>query len=167
MRKAHAIAILLLAVLLGLSGCSYRPLYGTTAESEGVAATLSAIAIPEAETRIGQIIRSDLLSGMAGGEVDRYTLILKPEVKKIEVVDKPLPNVTRQAVHLQVSYELVEIASGAAIHKGRTFAQTSFDLVRQPYADLQAEATASERAAHEVSADIRTRLAAFFTTRQP
>ena len=38
---------------------------------------------------------------------------------------------------------------------------------RQPFADLQAETNATERAVHEVSADIRTRLAAYFAKQQP
>jgi hypothetical protein len=51
------------------------------------------------------------------------------------------------------------------IHSGKTFSQVSFDVVRQPFADTQAENNAMERAAHEVSGDIRMRIAAFFATR--
>jgi LPS-assembly lipoprotein len=166
MRRAPA--ILLVSAALLLAGCGYRPLYGSSSETAGVAATLSSISIPEAEDRVGQLIRNDLLSSMRAGKgEDKYTLLLKPVVKRSGVIDKPQPNVTRDAITLAVTYELVERSSGSIVHSGRTFSQASFDVIRQPFADLQAETNATERAVHEVSADIRTRLAAYFATQQP
>jgi LPS-assembly lipoprotein len=164
----RAPAIFLLAAALALAGCGYRPLYGSSSESAGVAATLSSIAIPEAEDRVGQLIRNDLLSSMQAGKGEqKYTLLLKPVVKRNGVIDKSEPSVTRDAIMLSVSYELVERANGNIVSQGKTFSQASFDVIRQPFADLQAETNATERAAHEVSADIRTRLAAYFATQQP
>lgn len=164
----RAPAIVLLAAALALAGCGYRPLYGSSAETAGVATTLTSVAIPEAEDRVGQLIRNDLISSMrAGTGEEKYTLLLKPVVKKKGVIDKPQPSVTRDAISLSVSYELVERASGNTVNQGRTFSQASFDVIRQPFADLQAETNATERAVHEVSADIRTRLAAYFATQQP
>jgi LPS-assembly lipoprotein len=166
MRRAPA--ILLVAAAMLLAGCGYRPLYGSSSETAGVAATLSSISIPEAEDRVGQLIRNDLLSSMRAGKgEDKYTLHLKPVVKKSGVIDKPQPSVTRDAITLAVSYELVERSSGSIVHSGKTFSQASYDVIRQPFADLQAETNATERAVHEVSADIRTRLAAYFATQQP
>ena len=105
MRRAPAILVVAAALLL--AGCGYRPLYGSSSETAGVAATLSSVSIPEAEDRVGQLIRNDLLSSMRAGEGEqKYTL-------------------------------------------------------------LQAETNATERAVHEVSSDIRTRLAAYFAKQQP
>lgn len=166
MRRAPA--IFLVAAALLLAGCGYRPLYGSSSETAGVAATLSSISIPEAEDRVGQLIRNDLLSSMRAGEgEEKYTLFLKPVVKRSGVIDKPLPDVTRNAITLAVSYELVDRSSGSVVHSGKTFSNASFDVIRQPFADLQAETNATERAAHEVSTDIRTRLAAHFASQQP
>jgi LPS-assembly lipoprotein len=166
MRRAPA--ILLVAAALLLAGCGYRPLYGSSSETAGVAATLSSISIPEAEDRVGQLIRNDLLSTMRTVEgEEKYTLLLKPVVKRSSVIDKPQPNATREAITLAVSYELVERSSGSVLNSGKTFSHASFDVIRQPFADLQAETNATERAAHEVSADIRTRLAAYFASQQP
>ena len=166
MRRAPAILVVAAALLL--AGCGYRPLYGSSSETAGVAATLSSVSIPEAEDRVGQLIRNDLLSSMRAGEGEqKYTLLLKPVVKRSGVIDKPQPNVTRDAITLAVSYELVERSSGTVVHTGKTFSNASFDIIRQPFADLQAETNATERAVHEVSSDIRTRLAAYFASRQP
>jgi LPS-assembly lipoprotein len=160
-------AILLVAAAMLLAGCGYRPLYGSSSETAGVAATLSSISIPEAEDRVGQLIRNDLLSSMRAGEgEEKYTLLLKPVVKKSGVIDKPQPNATREAITLAVSYELVDRSSGSVVHAGKTFSNASYDVIRQPFADLQAQTSATERAAHEVSTDIRTRLAAYFAKQQ-
>ena len=152
-----------------LGGCSYRPLYGSSEDNAGVAATLSSISIVEADTRVGQIIRNDLISGMRpgnGGAAERYSLALKPELKSADIISKAQPATTRQSVHLVVSYELTDRKSGSVVHQGKTFSQVSYDLVRQPFADKQALDTATARAAHEVSGDIRTRLAAYFASQQ-
>ena len=58
-------------------------------------------------------------------------------------------------------------SNGEVVTQGKTFSQASYDVIRQPFADLQAETNATERAVHEVSADIRTRIAAYFASRQP
>ena len=165
MRRASA--ILLFSAALLLAGCGYRPLYGSSSETAGVAATLSSISIPEAEDRVGQLIRNDLLSSMQAGKgEDKYTLLLKPVVKKSGVIDRPQPSVTRDAISLVVSFELVERSSGNIVQAGKTFSNASYDVIRQPFADLQAETNALERAVQEVSADIRTRLAAYFAKQQ-
>ena len=154
----------LFLALAPLAGCGYRPLYGTAHEDRGVVASLASVSIPEADTRLGQIIRNDLLSAMRPvGTVaeDRYTLVLLTEFKKSAIIDKPLPDTTRKSAQVTVTYELTRRGAGT-VHSGKTFSQVSYDIVRQPFADMQAETNAIERAAHEVSQDIRTRLAAYF-----
>lgn len=153
------------AAVLAAAGCGYRPLYGTAGDDRGVVAALASVSIPEANTRLGQIVRSDLLSAMrpAGtASQDRYVLVLRPEVKTASIIDKPLPNTTRRSVQVVVNFELT--GSEGVLHGGKTFSQVSYDVVREPFADMQAEANAMERAAHEVSMDIRSRLAAYFAS---
>ena len=161
----HVLAWLACIAVLAAAGCGYRPLYGTAGDDRGVVAALASVSIPEADTRLGQIVRSDLLSAMrpAGtGTQDRYILVLRPEVKTASIIDKPLPNITRRSVQVVVNFELT--GSDGVLHSGKTFSQVSYDLVREPFADMQAETNAMERAAHEVSMDIRSRLAAYFAS---
>jgi LPS-assembly lipoprotein len=164
-KRCRSVAWLACAALLALGGCGYRPLYGTAGDDRGVVAALASISIPEADTRLGQIVRSDLLSTMrpvGTAAEDRYVLVLRPEVKSSSVIDKPLPSTTRRSVQVVVNFELT--GSEGVLHGGRTFSQVSYDVVREPFADMQAEANATERAAHEVSMDIRSRLAAYFAS---
>jgi LPS-assembly lipoprotein len=158
----------LIAAAFALSGCGYRPLYGSSAEDRGVSASLASVSIPEPTSRAGQIVRNDLLSAMRGNAAEeRYTLTLEPNVKKSAVIDLPQPAVTRQSITLTVAYELLDRRTGGSLQRGKTFSQVSFDVIRQPFADQQAETNATERAAHEVSGDIRTRIAAYFSANLP
>ncbi len=152
--------------MFAVGGCSYRPLYGTASEDRGVVEALATIAIPEAETRLGQIIRNDLLSAMrpagTAGD-DRFQLRLTTVQGKDNIIKRLQPNETRDAVKASVSFELLD--GDKMVYSGKTFSQVTFDVVRQPFADTQAENNATERVAHELSADIRTRLAAYFASR--
>ena len=164
MKRAHL--HLVLACMLALCGCSFRPLYGTPSGGPGVADELASIAIPEADTRLGQIIRNDLLSGMrpAGTEApDRYHLDMTIVRARSRIIDRKQPNVTRNAVRVSVSFALLDTKK--EVYSGKTFSEVSYDVVRQPFADMQAENNAVERVAHELSTDIKTRLAAYFATR--
>ncbi|MBI2718581.1 MAG: hypothetical protein HYX36_07440 [Rhizobiales bacterium] len=167
---------LVLLCLLYLGGCGYRPLYGTANESSGVVQALASISIAEADTRLGQIIRNDLLSGMrpagTAGE-DKYRLVITPQSKNSDIIDTKQPNSSRESVNITVAFELQE--NGKVIYSGKSFSQVSYDrvsaadttghlMVRGPLANYQAQLSATERAAHELSVDIRTRLAAYFAS---
>jgi hypothetical protein len=51
------------------------------------------------------------------------------------------------------------------VNSGKTFSAVSYDIIREPVADLQAESNATSRAAKEVASDIHTRLAAYMASR--
>jgi LPS-assembly lipoprotein len=158
---------LAVSAALLVAGCGYRPLYGDGG-SNSVMTELRGIAIPEPETRVGQLIRNELLSTIrpAGTATeDRYRLVLRPEVRKESIIARTDPGTTRSAIRLTVAYDLVDLASAERAHSGKVFSQVSYDVVREPVADLQAEANATERAAREAGMDIRSRLAAFFASR--
>lgn len=157
--------VISLSSILVLAGCGYRPLYGTAGDSRGVVQSLAAISIPEADSRLGQLIRNDLLSSMrpAGtASEDRYSLVMTPVQSRSPIIDRSLPNTTRGSVKVSVEFQLNE--GSQTVYSGKTFSQVSFDVVRQPFADNQAEINATERAAHEIGNDIKTRLAAYFAS---
>ena len=158
-----------LVVLLSLTGCGYRPLYTSGSDGRGVVASLSSIAIQETGSRAGQLVRNSLLSSMrpAGtAQQDRFKLILKPELTRSTLVSQSLPGIKRLRLRLTVSYKLLEMGSGSEVNSGKTFSAVSYDIIREPISDLQAESNATDRAAQEVAADIRTRLAAYMASRQ-
>jgi LPS-assembly lipoprotein len=156
-----------LVVLLSLTGCGFKPLYSSGSDGRGVVASLSSIAIQETDTRAGQLVRNNLLSSIrpAGTAGDnRYKLILNPELSQSKVVDRSITESDRVRLRLAVSYQLIETASGAEVNSGKTFSAVSYDVIREPVADLQAESNATSRAAKEVASDIHTRLAAYMAS---
>jgi LPS-assembly lipoprotein len=158
---------LLMVAALVLAGCGYRPMYGSSATSPGVAGSLSSISIPEPTDRTGQLIRNELISSMQTGRgEDKYMLNLTTTLADNGVILDKQPSVGRQAILITTTYELVDRSTGKILTKGTTFARVPYDVVRQPFADMQAQKDATERAAREVGADIRTRLAAYFAKQQ-
>ena len=158
-----------LVVLLSLTGCGNKPLYSSGSDGRGVVASLSSISIQESDSRAGQLVRNSLLSSMqpAGTAGDNlYKLVLNPELAQSTLVDRSVPGVKRIRLRLSVSYQLIETGSGSEVNSGKPFSAVSYDVIREPVADLQAESNATSRAAREVAADIHTRLAAFMASRE-
>ena len=65
---------------------------------------------------------------------------------------------------MNVTFRLVDQASGEEVFKGNAFADASFDRSNQRFANVRAERDAENRAAAVITADIRTRIAAFLAT---
>ena len=157
-----------LVVLLSLSGCGYKPLYSSGNDGRGVVASLSSISIQETESRAGQLVRNSLLSSIRPADTAQdnlYKLVLNPELTQSTLVEQTLPGIKRVRLRLTVSYQLIETGSDSEVNSGKTFSAVSYDIIREPVADLQAESNAMSRAAREVAADIHTRLAAFMASR--
>lgn len=164
MRQLVAMA---LAAVLGLmlAGCGYRPLYGTSSGSStpGVVQKLADISIEEQRTRAGQLVRNDLVSTMGGGG-SRYVLKMIVNEGHFGVASINNTTVTRQRYTMNVGYQLLDTSSGKQVAGGRSFSTVDYDEIKEPVADLQAAENARERAAREVSQDLRTRLSAFFAS---
>ncbi len=157
--------LLVSLLLLFLTGCGLKPLYASHDGSKNVAAELSSISIPPAENRLDQIIRNDLLSSIrpaGSGSDSRYTLELASTTKEDQAAKLNNLGADRRTVVIRVEYRLVERGSGQVVDRGRSFSRVSYDETGQSFNDLRAKDAAGERAAHEVSEDIKTRLAAHF-----
>jgi LPS-assembly lipoprotein len=147
-----------------LSACSFRPLYGS-GPGAAASADLSSVAVPELDTRAGQLVRNELLHAMSerGG-----SYLLKLQIGERVRGKSQLPNTLtqRQELTLNGQYDLIDARSGARLESGSSFSTVAFDVVRQPVADLQARNAARERAAIELAGDIRLRVAVFFSKRE-
>ena len=159
------IMALLAAVYLAACG-SYRPLYGKGPSGEGVSGALASVSVPEQHDRAGQLLRNELLTSMSSNGQQKYVLKLVLTEKTIDVSVLSASNLHRKRYSLTAQYELVETSSGTISSSGSSFSNVSYDVVRQPVADLQAANNAEQRAAGELGQDIRQRIAAYFSTKQ-
>jgi LPS-assembly lipoprotein len=167
MLKALAASCLILIAVSLLGGCAMRPLYGTASAEGSVPAALESVMIPEADNRLGQLIRNELISSMrpaGSGAPDRYTLVINSRQREENAVEEEDSHIARRTVRVNAAFVLKDISSGKPVFQGKTFSVVSYDRTGQSFADLQAFNDAVERAAKVVSDDIRTRVAAYFAT---
>jgi len=158
---------IVLAASIGLAGCAFKPLYGVTSTGSEVNTELAYIAIPEQNTRLNQLIRNDLLSSMspAGGPLgDRYRLEYVTRGSTFDMILERNTDVSRKMYKLDVAYRLFDNETGKVIHKGRTFSNVAYDRVTQEFSNIHARTNAEERAAQQVADDMRTRIAAYFSS---
>jgi LPS-assembly lipoprotein len=161
-----ALSQTLLALIFVLSACGFEPLYGTSPGGSNVAAQLSAIEIDEQDNRLGQLIRNDLLSSFAGvpSHPSRYRLQFVAIAGSQTLIEHSNEDTRRFSYRVNVDYRLIEERTGKELKAGKTFSQVSYDRTTSDFANVQAETNAMERAAKEIGNDIRTRLAAYFSS---
>lgn len=152
---------------LGLAGCGFSPLYGTPENGSPVALKLASISVTEQNTRLGQLVRNEIVSGItpagsSGGNA--YRLELETRASEIVAVDAINTESLRQHYKVNVSFVLYDSDTGKPVYSGKTFSQVPYDLIDAPVANLQAQVNAQERAAKETGQDIRSRLAAYLST---
>ena len=149
---------LMVAPLATLGGCAgFQPLYGHGA----LAADLSAISIQTPQTRTGFLLRQQLADELALKKdvPARYRLsVTFDEVRRprgLNLDDSP----TRYELRLNLTYVLVEAATGKVMLKASKPVDVSTDSVVQPYASIAAQQDAEQRAASQAAEMIRTDIA--------
>lgn len=149
-----------------LAGCGFRPLYGTTGTDKQVAALLAQVRIEMIADRTGQKLRNFLLDRInPAGQPARphYYLGVKISVSRSDLGIQRDETATRAILVLTANYFLLDRAQKEVLIKGSTRSTNSFNIVDSDFATLSGETDAIERAAREVSDDIKTRLALYFT----
>ncbi len=153
-------------LLLAVSGCGFRPLYGTTATSTGTTnerlATVSVGLIPD---RTGQLVRNELLE-----RVNVRGTPAKPEFVLDVAVAESIQNLaiqrdevaTRANLILRASFRLVDNATGQSVFNGSVQSVASYNISdSQDFATLSAETDARRRGARDLADEITARVAIF------
>jgi LPS-assembly lipoprotein len=172
---ARIVPALALATMLG--GC-FEPLYGekTLAGGPGIGQRLSAVEIipikvpnGSPQARIATELRNDLifdLTGGAGGQSPTHTLKIDmtSSVQQV-IVDNYTARADVQQYGINVTFTLVEAATGKSVVTGQTFARVAFDNPgqQQRFANARGQKDAEDRAAKTIADNIRTRLASYFS----
>lgn len=157
-------AFFFLAVAWGLVGCGFQPLYGGKAGEE-VDERLSAIQIAPMRDRLGQRIHNlllDRLNSEGRPSSSKFTLNLAASVSTAELGLRFTEVATRAKLTLIASYYLTDDRTGDVLSEGIVRSVNSYNIPSSEYARITSEADATERAAREVSDEIRVRLGLFF-----
>jgi LPS-assembly lipoprotein len=157
---------LLLGLAAGLGACNFRPLYLAQAGDDvAVHSELAAIEIRGLEGRLGYLLRDALLDELNPTTADvppRYVLDVRLS-SRARAFGIQLDNtITRYNVALTARFQLREKAANEVLVASTVRRVASYNVSREPYADLIAAQDAERRAAQEVATDIRTLLAVQF-----
>jgi LPS-assembly lipoprotein len=166
-----ALAALLACIgLPGLAGCVYHPLYGTDSyASQAPGSTLSFIEVADVDTRVGQQVRNHLIFLLNGGRQapePRYEAHLRVNsFNQLYAANRNYADTTAGTVTVNVSYDIVDLASHQQISNGRRVGRAAYDRTGQSFANERAQRDAENRAAQNAAEQIRLAIAADMSKR--
>jgi LPS-assembly lipoprotein len=149
-----------------LGGCGFQPLYGEHAGGVRTDAELARVlVVPLDNGRTGQDVYNALINRLSpnGEPVNPdYQLNVTLNEEREGVAIERDASITRYNYLLLARYRLVDTRSGNVVHEGESRSIASYNVVDSQFATLMARRDAEERAATELSEDIKLRLAIFF-----
>lgn len=158
-------SLFLIGVLVVLSGCGFKPIYGDR-HGQNVKAEFSAIKIELIEDRIGQQLHNHLLDKInpfGRPASPRYSLTVKLSESKRELAVKKSEIATRANLIFIASFNLTGLRpTSKALLTGSSEVVSSYNILQSDYATSVAEKDARRRAVRELSAEIANRLAVYF-----
>ena len=172
----------LTAVFL-LAGCGWRLLYerpSADPASGGVGAELAQISIDPItqqsrvdplsgsnevlyDARAAQLLQNylkDSLNPYGRPRSARYHLAVELRLQTTGAVSLGNGDVTREDLTMTADYQLND-TKGQAVLKDSAHIVTSYDILREPFADLASRRDAQDRGARELAQAIQTRLSVF------
>ena len=154
-------------LLVALAACGFRPLYSGS-DNRAISQELAHIRISSIEDRKGQIIHNFLLDRLNpdGRRVDTiYTLKVAVSRNTKEIGLKFTEEATRAQLTLIAGYFLTRDTDGKVLAEGSVRSVNNYNISNSEFAHLASERDATERAAREVSDEIKTRLSVYFSRR--
>lgn len=159
-----ALAVLAGVSTAGLTGCGFRPVYGTAGgdETDAVAAEMQATRIAIIDDRQGQILHNLLLDrfnprGRPGDP--RHSLSVELQVGEAALGTQIDATTTRARLTVTASATL---RSGERSESFRSVAVASFATSESDYATSAARDSALERSLRVIADDLRIQIATYF-----
>jgi LPS-assembly lipoprotein len=163
MRFAAAVsAVLLSLAAAGLSGCGFRPVYGSAGATGSAAAQLSQVHVDTIPERNGQMLRNALIERMNVNGIPaqpRYRLVIGLKEEELDLGIRRDATVTRGQIKMTASYQLVDAKTGTIADKGTARSISSYNVVESDFGTFVSRADAQARALQDLSEDITLRLA--------
>ena len=149
-----------LALVVMLSGCGLRPLYGG-GEGGKVATTLSLIEVAPIEGKSGWLMSNALRDRLGATGTAQYQLVVKLDDQITGLGVRRDNTVTRERRALRARYQLIDLAHGTTLLDATAGSDAGIDVVSSEYATIAAEQTALERLSEVVADQIVARLGLF------
>ena len=158
----------LAVMLLALSACGLRPLYGGGAGGS-VASTLRSVSVGPIAGQTGWLLRNKLVDrlGEAGTAAPAYRLDVAVDDDITAFGLRGDRAATRERRTLRVRYQLVDISKGTVVLDATAGSDSGIDIVSSEYATVAAEQTALEQLSDIVADQIAARLALYASRTAP
>ena len=150
-----------LALLLLLSACGLKPMYGG-GSSGAVVTSLGSIQVAPIPERAGWLVRNalvDRLGGESGNPAFRLDVELDDDLTAFGIRGDSA--VTRERRTLRARYRLVDLNTGEVVLDATAGSDAGIDVVSSEYATVAAEQTAQERLAQVIADQMVSRLALY------
>ncbi len=148
-------------LVLALSACGFRPLYGD-GSTAGLPSGLRSIEVAPIPERLGQLVRDGLQRQLVPGAAPQYQLVVTLEQRIEGFGIRQDESVTRERVSLLANYVLNDATTGAPVFESQARSDAAVDKVSSEYATITAERAASQRNVDQVVRQISVRLAQYF-----
>ncbi|HEY7978674.1 MAG TPA: LPS assembly lipoprotein LptE [Rhizomicrobium sp.] len=155
----------LTVVALILSGCGFRPLYGTIGANPGAQRIFASIYVePIDQERVGYELRNkliDLLRGPARAQDATYRLEVIVTETREGVALQNDSTITRYDLAFTAKYKLTD-ARLNTVTQGQETTLESFDVAQSPYASVTGQQEAEKRASQDIAEHIQIDLGVYF-----
>ena len=163
-RRADAarIAVVALAALVALAGCTVQPLYGTAPSGQAVPTVIARIGIAPVDDRLAQRVRNALIFKLDGGTEPAdpaYTMALIVTSTQTALGVTPIESAPSYSLTVTATYEIKSVATGKIVLRDTSRGSASYNRTMQEYGNQRAELDAENRAAEVAAEDVRLRLA--------
>lgn len=163
----RAVAAVGLISLLALSGCGWKPLYGTTASGGDLKEVMRSVEIATIPGRVGQQIRNELIYDTTGGGlqgVPQYRLDIAIRESVLNTLVNAEGDPQSQTYQIYSQFKLVRLSDNEVVLTGNSNARASYDKVDSVFADIRARRDAENRAAKTIADAVRLRMAAYLSS---
>jgi LPS-assembly lipoprotein len=168
-RRRLLLGVLALGFATTLAGCGFEPLYGNHGADANINAELAQVRVAPIANRTGQMLYNrlrDRLNPRGRPAEPRYVLEITILERGEELLLEPNETASRTSLELTALFQLREIESGATALKGQSRSTISYDIQNSQYATISSEQDVRDRATKQLSDDISTRLALYFSSGQ-
>jgi hypothetical protein len=163
--------LMVLGLAATLGACNFRPmLLAKGPDAEPVRAELAAIEIQGLDGRLGYLVRNALLDELNPQSLpvpERYVLDVRVRSRARALGIQLDSTITRYNLSVLAAFQLRRKDTNDILVSSTVERISSYNVSREPYADLVASQTAERRAAELVGTDISTVLAAYFARGTP
>jgi LPS-assembly lipoprotein len=163
--------VLWLGLAAALGSCNFRPLLlAKGADNEPVRAELAAVELRGLDGRLGYLVRNALLDELNPQSLPvpaRYVLDVRVRSRARALGIQLDSTITRYNLSVYATFQLRQKDTNNILLGSTVERISSYNVSREPYADLVASHTAERRAADLVGNDISMQLATYFARGAP